>query len=84
MKLDALETWVDWWAGQMARVGAVVMGKVVMHKTEHSISVVVISNPTNRTGMVGFLETMGTRRHVNDLAGLDQGVEGKEVSMLVQ
>ena len=62
----------------MARVGAVVMGKVVMHKTEHSISVVVISN---LSGMVGFL---GTRRHVNDLGCLlDQGNEGKEVSLVV-
>ena len=68
------------YAGQMARVGAVVMGKVVKHKTEHSISLVVISNPTNLSGMVGFL---GTRRHVNDLAGLNQGDEGKEVSMVV-
>ena len=64
-------------AGQMVIVGAVVMGKVVMHKTEHSISVVVISN---LSGMVGFL---GTRRHVNDLGCLDQGDEGKEVSLVV-
>merc|ERR1711892_270671 len=67
--------------GQMARVGAVLKGKVVMHKTEHSISVMVISNPTNLSGMIGFL---GTRRHVNDLAGLDQGDEGKEVNLVVQ
>jgi len=67
--------------GQMARVGAVLKGKVVMHKTEHSISVLVISNPTNLSGMIGFL---GTRRHVNDLAGLDQGDEGKEVNLVVQ
>merc|ERR1719452_464307 len=51
-----------------------------MHKTEHSISVVVIFNPTHLSGMVGFL---GTRKHVNDLAGVDQGDEGKEVNMVV-
>merc|ERR1712037_754712 len=30
--------------------------------------------------MIGFL---GTRRHVDDLAGVDQGDEGKEVSLVV-
>jgi len=66
---------------QVARLGALVKGKVVMHKTEHSISVVVITNPTHLSGLVGFL---GTRKHVNDLAGVDQGDEGKEASMVVQ
>merc|ERR1719233_2367656 len=67
-------------AGQVAREGAVLKGKVIMHKTEHSISVVLVTNPTNLGGMIGFL---GTRRNVNDLAGVDQGEDGKEVSMLV-
>jgi len=67
-------------AGQVVKDGAVLKGKVLMHKTEHSISVVLITNPTNLSGMVGFL---GTRRNVNDLAGVDQGDEGKEVSLMV-
>ena len=41
----------------------------------------VLSNPTNLSGMVGFL---GTRQFVNDLAGLNQGDEWKEVSMVVR
>jgi len=67
-------------AGQVVKDGAVLKGKVVMHKTEHSISVVLVTNPTNLNGMIGFL---GTRRNVNDLAGVDQGDEGKEVSLMV-
>merc|ERR1711909_199079 len=67
-------------AGQVVKDGAVLKGKVVMHKTEHSISVVLVTNPTNLAGMIGFL---GTRRNVNDLAGVDQGEEGKEVSLMV-
>ena len=66
-------------AGQMARVGAIIKRKVVMHKTEHSISVVVISNPTNLSGMVGYL---GTSKHVKDLAAQDQGNDLKELSMV--
>jgi len=66
--------------GQVVKEGAVLKGKVVMHKTEHSISVVMVTNPVNQCGMIGFL---GTRRHVNDLAGVDQGDEGKEVSLVV-
>ena len=46
--------YVDHMAGQMARVGAVIKRKVVNHKTDHSISLVVISNPTYLSGMVGF------------------------------
>ena len=38
--------------GQMARVGAVVKGKVVMHNTEHSM---VISNPANLYVMLAML-----------------------------
>jgi hypothetical protein len=67
--------------GQMTRVGAVLKGKVVIHKTEHSVSMLVISNPTNLSGMVGFL---GTRHHVDYLTGFNKGDEGKVVSMVVQ
>ena len=40
----------------------------------------VISNPTNLNGMIGFFIT---RRHFNDLAGQDQYNDGKEVNMVV-
>merc|ERR1719427_1800209 len=67
-------------AGRVAKVGTVVKGKIVVHKTEHSISVAVISCPVHLSGMVGFL---GTRRHVNDLAGQEFGEEGQEVTMII-
>jgi len=63
------------------KTGSLLKGKIVTHKTEHSISVVSISNPLNFKGNIGFV---GTRRHVNDLAGVDQGEEGKEVTLIVQ
>ena len=40
----------------------------------------VISNPTNLNGMIGFFIT---RMHFNDLAGQDQDNDGKEVNMVV-
>ena len=40
----------------------------------------VISNPTNLSGMNEFFIT---RRHVNDLAGQDQDDDGKDVNMVV-
>ena len=40
----------------------------------------VISNPTNLNGSIGFI---GTRRFFNNLSGQDQGDNGKEVNMVV-
>jgi len=65
--------------GDVVTKGNVVKGEVVLVKTELSLCVVSITHPKNVSGHVGYL---GTRRHINDLAGIDVE-QGKEVTVVV-
>ena len=66
---------------QVAKVGANLRGRVVMNKTEHGVCLVLVSQPKYLAGMLGFA---ATKRHHNDLAGVEQGEQGKQVGVVVQ
>ena len=66
---------------QEARIGSNLTGRVVMNKTEHGVCLVVVTQPRAVAGMLGHV---ATRRHHNDLAGLDQGEEGKDVALVLK
>ena len=65
------------------KTGAKLRGRVVLNKTEHGVCLVQVSQPRALAGMLGFA---ATKRHLNDLAGLevDSGDQGRQVSLLVQ
>jgi len=66
---------------QVGRPGANMRGKVVMNKTEHGVCLVVVTHPKAQAGMLGHT---ATKRHHNDLAGLEQGEEGRQVALVLQ
>ena len=66
---------------QTAKVGAKLRGRVVLSKTEHGVSLVLVSHPRALAGLLGWA---ATKRHHNDLAGLEQGELGRQVGLVVQ
>ena len=66
---------------QVAKVGANLRGRVVMNKTEHGVCLVLVTYPKSLCGMLGFA---ATKRNHNDLAGVEQGEEGKQVAVVMQ
>ena len=66
---------------QEAKLGSTVRGRVVMNKTEHGVSLVLVTQPGTMAGRLGYV---ATRRHHNDLVGVSQGEEGKDVALVLQ
>ena len=68
-------------ADQEAKLGSMVRGRVVMNKTEHGVCLVVVTQPEAVAGRLGYA---AIRRHHNDLDGVSQGEEGKDVALVLQ